>query len=137
MTVAEADAPTQDEFVVDRLHAAAGAGDSDPERAGEVLASVARHVYGDGRTALSKPTSPGEWGDLALAACPEHLRHLVLRRLAGKLLGLGVDGELALALLQSWNLVHARPPLPPEEVEYQVRLIARLQAKQIERTGRA
>jgi hypothetical protein len=127
--------PTQDEFLVDRLLAATG-GPAEVERAGEVLASVARHVYGDGRTASSKPTSPREWGDLALAAVPEGMRRLVLRRLAGKLLSLGVDGELALALLHSWNLVHARPPLPPEEVEHQVRLIARLQAQEIERNGR-
>jgi hypothetical protein len=127
-------APTQDEFLIDRLLAAGG--NPAEDRRGEVLASVARHVYGDGPTASTKPTTPAEWGDLALAAVPESMRHLVLRRLAGKLLSVGVDGELALALLHSWNLVHARPPLPPEDVEHQVRYIARLQAQQIERAGR-
>jgi hypothetical protein len=128
-------APSQEEFLLDRLLAAGDVDtrSADPSRAGEVLASIARHVYGDARATAAKPTTPREWGDLALAAVPEDLRRLVVRRLAGKLLGAGLDPELALALLQSHNLVHARPPLPPEEVEHQVRLIARLQAKQIER----
>lgn len=127
--------PTVDEFVADRLLASQRR-PADPALAAEVLGSLARHVYGDARTATTKPTTPRQWGDLALCAVPEGNRRFVLRRLAGKLLGIGVDGELVLALLQSWNLVHARPPLPPEEVDYQVRLVAKWQAEEIERTGR-
>jgi hypothetical protein len=126
--------PSANEFLADRMIAASRQ-PAEPERAAEILGAVARQVFGDRTLATMKPSTPSEWADLAFAPVPEANRQYILRRLIGKLLSLGVDPEFALALLQAWNLVHCRPPLPPDEVDYQVRYVTRLHAEELERRG--
>jgi hypothetical protein len=72
------------------------------------------------------PTRPSaDWRSVVLGGVDEGARNATLCRLSGHLLR-RVDPIVALALLQSWNATHCRPPLSAAEVEQVVNSVAGL-----------
>ena len=84
------------------------------------------------RLALGGPEgqahSLGHWRELVRTGVEEGTRNSSLASLAGYLLWHGLDAEVVLELLLSWNRVRCRPPLPDAEVASVVASIARLHA---------
>jgi hypothetical protein len=66
-----------------------------------------------------------------LDACGDERRHYVLS-LAGHLLAVGVRPGVALALLESWDRDHCKPPLGGQVVDELVRWVAGRQAASLE-----
>ena len=66
------------------------------------------------------------WRALLRAGVDEGERNATLASLAGHLLWHGIDAAVALELLQAWNRVRCRPPLPDDEVAQVVAHIRRL-----------
>jgi len=77
---------------------------------------------------LGHPLS--HWRRLAREGVAEGERNATLASFAGHLLWHGVDPEVALELLASWNAQRCRPPLPYDELVRVVESIARLQARE-------
>ena len=57
-----------------------------------------------------------EWRELVCSGIVEGQRNSSAARLAGHLLRRSIDPIVALELLQGWNAMHCRPPLPPDEI---------------------
>ncbi len=66
------------------------------------------------------------WRRLVTEGVPEGERNSTIASLAGHLLWHGVDDEVVLELLLSWNKLRCRPPLSDEEVARTVENISRL-----------
>jgi len=74
----------------------------------------------------------GHWRELVRTGVEEGTRNSSLASLAGYLFRHGLDAEVVLELLLSWNRVRCRPPLPDAEVASVVSSIARLHASRAE-----
>jgi len=74
------------------------------------------------------------WRSLVRSSVPEGERNNTVASLTGHLLWHGVDPEVALELLLSWNRMRCRPPLPDDEVARTVESIRRTHFR--ERGGR-
>jgi len=74
----------------------------------------------------------GHWRELVRTGVEEGTRNASLASLAGYLFWHGLDAEVVLELLLSWNRVRCRPPLPDAEVASVVSSIARLHASREE-----
>jgi hypothetical protein len=66
------------------------------------------------------------WRQLVREGVPEGQRNNTVASLTGHLLWHGVDPEVALELMLSWNRTRCRPPLSDEEVVQTVGSIKRL-----------
>jgi Bifunctional DNA primase/polymerase, N-terminal/Primase C terminal 1 (PriCT-1) len=75
----------------------------------------------NGRTVATPPTV---WSALVLDGVDEGERNHATTRLCGYLLRRNVNAQVALGLLQIWNLTRCRPPLPEAEVEQIVNSVA-------------
>ncbi len=71
-----------------------------------------------------------QWRTLVSEGVAEGERNNTMASLTGHLLWHGVDPEVALQLLLSWNQTRCRPPLEPEEVARTVRSITRLHQRE-------
>jgi len=93
------------------------------------LAAMADWVL---RLALGGPEGQAHtvshWRDLTRTGVVEGERNSSLASLAGYLLWHGLDAEVVLELLLSWNRIRCRPPLIDDEVASVVASIARLHA---------
>jgi len=70
--------------------------------------------------------SPTHWRSLVREGVNEGERNATLASLAGHLFHRGIDAEVALELLLTWNRVRCHPPLSDHEVARVVESIARL-----------
>jgi hypothetical protein len=70
------------------------------------------------------------WRQLVREGVEEGSRNSTLASLSGHLLRLGVDPEVTLELLYTWNRVRCRPPLPDSEVAAVVDSITRLHRRE-------
>jgi hypothetical protein len=68
------------------------------------------------------------WRELVRGGVERGARNSTIASLAGRLLGHGVDPDVALELLLWWNRVRCRPPLPDDEVARTVTSVARTHA---------
>jgi len=68
------------------------------------------------------------WRRIVREGVPEGQRNSVLASFTGHLLWHGVDPEIVLDLMLTWNQARCRPPLPDDEVSRVVQSIARLHA---------
>ncbi|GAB4184039.1 MAG: hypothetical protein OHK0024_24080 [Thalassobaculales bacterium] len=76
--------------------------------------------------AVRRPAPPAAWRAGVVAGLDgEGRRNETVARLAGYLFGCDVDARLVLALAQSWNRTHCRPPLDDAEVVRTVDSIAK------------
>ncbi len=76
------------------------------------------------------------WRRLVVEGVDEGTRNTTLASLAGHLLRRGVDPAVVEELLQCWNRVRCRPPLPATEVRRVVVSILRTHRRRSGRTGR-
>lgn len=74
--------------------------------------------------------SLADWRRLAREGVPEGERNSTVASFAGHLLWHGVDADVALELLLSWNRMRCRPPLDDAEVAQVVASITRLHEAQ-------
>jgi putative DNA primase/helicase len=86
------------------------------------------------QTAAKPGWTVEQWRALTGGGVDEGGRNEAIARLAGHLLRRFIDPRVALDLLQSWNLTHCRPPLPPEEV---TRTVESICAREMARRGAA
>jgi hypothetical protein len=70
------------------------------------------------------------WRGLARGGVEQGQRNNMIASFAGHLLWHGVDPEVVLELLHSWNRVHCRPPLEDDEVASVVASITRLHRRE-------
>jgi hypothetical protein len=75
------------------------------------------------------------WRSLARSGVEEGQRNNTIASFAGHLLWHGVEPEIALELLLSWNRTRCRPPLDDEEVARVVASIAKLHQAEDSRDG--
>ncbi|SPE29323.1 Bifunctional DNA primase/polymerase [Burkholderiales bacterium] len=80
--------------------------------------------------------APSHWRRLVSEGVAEGERNNTLASLTGHLLSRGVDPEVALELLLSWNRTRCRPPLADDDVVQVVQSITRLRERERE-TGEA
>jgi hypothetical protein len=73
---------------------------------------------------------PSHWRRLVAAGVDEGRRNASLASLAGHLLWRGVDPDVVLELMLSWNRERCRPPLPDDEVASTVESIVRSHGRQ-------
>lgn len=78
-----------------------------------LLDRIAAPAKGNGNGA----TPPSKWRELVATGVAEGQRNISVTKLAGLLLRRYVDPIITLDLLQAWNAMHCRPPLPPTDVE--------------------
>lgn len=71
-----------------------------------------------------------EWRDIVTNGVTEGARNTTATRLAGYLLRRSIDPLIALELLQSWNVAHCAPPLPPADIE---KVVASIATKELKR----
>lgn len=72
--------------------------------------------------------NPVDWVSI-LKGVTEGSRNDCLARLAGKLLGHGLDGKFTFYLLTAWNDARCKPPLPHDELYKTLLSIAQMEAK--------
>jgi len=73
-----------------------------------------------------------QWRQLLREGVPEGQRNSTIASLTGHLLWHGVDPEVALELMLSWNRMRCRPPLDDAEVAQVVASITRLHETSLE-----
>lgn len=76
--------------------------------------------------------SKAYWRELIKMGVPEGERNTTIASITGHLLWHGVDPEVAMELMLSWNRVRCRPPLSDEEVVRTVESITRLHRRETE-----
>jgi hypothetical protein len=84
----------------------------------------------DRQNGRARPAS--EWHELARDGVSEGERNIACARLAGHLLGRGVDSHVALELVRAWNATRNRPPLADAEV---IRAVESIAARELGKWG--
>jgi hypothetical protein len=79
--------------------------------------------------------TPGDWLDLIGGSVETGERHEAIWKLAGYLLRKGLDPEVALELVQTFNEARVRPPYPPARVRTLFDGIVRLELKRRQDAG--
>jgi len=90
------------------------------------LAPLPLPFWPTSRTAEHAGHSRMHWRRLVRDGVAEGERNATLASLTGHLLWRGVDPDVVLELMLSWNRTHCRPPLPDDEVARVVQSIAGL-----------
>jgi hypothetical protein len=80
------------------------------------------------------PTPPSEWRALVAAGVDEGARNCTIAKLSGHLLRRFLDPFVVLDLMQCWNAVRCRPPLPDADV---TRIVDSICSKELRRRGHA
>ena len=93
---------------------------------GQLIAKISEHANG-------KATPPAEWQQLFTSDIPEGQRDCTLTKMAGKLLRHCVNAADVLGIMHSINIARCKPPLPHEDIERIVELIAE---RELKRRGR-
>jgi Primase C terminal 1 (PriCT-1)/Bifunctional DNA primase/polymerase, N-terminal len=100
------------------------------------LAALPRWLLFAGR-GLRARRSLEDWRHLAREGVNEGERNSTIASLTGHLLWHGVDPQVALELLLTWNRVRCKPPLDDDEVARVVASITRLHETRMPSAGRA
>jgi len=80
--------------------------------------------------ALRQGHTLAQWRHLVRAGVPEGKRNSTIASLSGHLLWHGVDPQVVLELMLSWNRLRCRPPLSDAEVARTVESISRLHERE-------
>lgn len=81
----------------------------------------------------AKPSTPREWGQLAVGRGYTHdARRRAVQRLAGHLLNLGADPQLAGELVVAWDREHNSPPLGRRDAEAAVVWVIEQHTRELE-----
>jgi Bifunctional DNA primase/polymerase, N-terminal/Primase C terminal 1 (PriCT-1) len=86
---------------------------------------IAERTHGNGEA-----TPPAEWRELVTNGVDEGARDCTVAKLCGHLLRHRVDPIVALEILQCWNAVRCRPPLPEAAIE---RIVGSIAGKEFKR----
>jgi Bifunctional DNA primase/polymerase, N-terminal/Primase C terminal 1 (PriCT-1) len=90
-----------------------------------LIVKITEHTNGNGEA-----TPPAEWRELVTNGVDEGARDCTVAKLCGHLLRHRVDPIVALEILQCWNAVRCRPPLPEAAIE---RIVGSIAGKEFKR----